>query len=113
MLKTSIDGIIRNTPNGEFGDAATYYVYFAMLDSGFNMFSMHYEISNTTLTWEAHNGSDWRDVTNFLSGGSVASVTSTGMLTAAAPVPYARMRVKALTTNATNSLILSMSRMRI
>jgi len=112
MLKTSIDGIVLEVNNGDVGDAATYYYYFDMLGSGFNMFSIHYQITATTITFEAHNGSDWKDVTNFLTDGGAASISSTGMLTAAAPVPYARMRVKAVTTNATNALILSMSRMR-
>lgn len=113
MLKTSNDGIVKQVVNGTFGDGVTYYYYFDMLGSGFNMFSMYYEIQNTTVSWEAHDGSVWADVTNFLSDGAVSSVTSSGMLTAAAPVPYARMRVKAVTTNATNALTLSMSRMRV
>lgn len=112
MLKNSVDGIVLNVANDDLGDAVTYYHYFGMVDSGFNMFSLHYEIENTTLTIEAFNGSAWRDVMNYLTDGALTEFTTTGMLTAAAPVPYPVLRVKAVTTNATNSLILSLTRIR-
>lgn len=113
MLKTKVDGVVLTVADGDVGDAAEYYFYFDMAGSGFDGFSMEHIITATTLTYEATNGAEWHDVTQDLTGGSVSSFTTTGYCTVASPVPWARLRVKAVTTNATNALILALTRIRL
>lgn len=55
----------------------------------------------------------WNDLTDMLTGGVAASFTVTGSFTANTSIPWSRMRVKRLTTNATNALQLRMTRMRM
>ncbi len=56
---------------------------------------------------------EWTDITTSVSGdAAVTSYTTSGAATRWAPLPWARMRVKRVTTNATNSLKLILSRMR-
>lgn len=55
----------------------------------------------------------WTDITTSISGdAAITSYTTTGAATRWAPLPWARLRVKRLTTNATNSLKLILARMR-
>lgn len=54
----------------------------------------------------------WRDVTQTLTDGAASSLTSTGGMTVATPEPMRRLRVKRVTTNATNALELRLTRMR-
>lgn len=54
----------------------------------------------------------WNDVTTTLSGGGASSLTSSGSATIMNPFPWARMRVKRVTTNATNALELRLARMK-
>ena len=52
----------------------------------------------------------WQDITSMLTGGSVSSFTATGNLTEMNPIPWSRIRVKRVTTNATNALKLILTR---
>lgn len=54
----------------------------------------------------------WTDLTSMLTAGVASSFTSTGSYTTNSSVPWSRMRIKRVTTNATNALQLRMTRMR-
>ena len=79
-------------------------------------FVLDFTIEATTITLEATNSATtvadasaiWSDITSELFG--VASETATGVWICDSPCPYRRLRVKRLTTNATNALTLRLSR---
>lgn len=116
----SLDGLILNVGNGDLGNANTSYTYIGLVKDGFNELSLQFTIQNTTLTFEfsndalsvADSSATWTDLTSTLTGGS-ATVTATGSLTIQSQFPWSRMRVKRLTTNATNALSLRLTRMKV
>lgn len=121
----SLDGKVVTVAHGDLGNANTSYFYMGLAKDGFNVFSVQFVIEATTLTFEGSNDSvaiangsaTWTDITTLVTigspGGSVASISATGSLTVAAPLPWSRLRVKRLTTNATNALTLILTRGRV
>ena len=113
-----LDGVILTVENGDIGDANTAYTYFNMLAEDYKFFVLDFTIEATTLTLEASNSpmttadasKVWSDITSELF--NVASETASGVWICDTPCPYARLRVKRLTTNATNALTLRLSRSR-
>lgn len=55
----------------------------------------------------------WRDVTMTFTDGAAATITADGSLTVSVAQPWSRVRVKRVTTNATNALELRLTRMKI
>lgn len=116
---SSLDGTVTSVANGDLGNADTSYTYIPLLKAGFNMFSLDYVIQATTLTIEASNSASsvidasaqWEDVTSILTSGAATSFTSSGSLSLSLPFPWSRLRVKRVTTNATNALQLLLTRM--
>lgn len=118
----SLDGKILDVNTGDLGNANTSYTYFNLLLDGFNKFSMQHVITATTLTYEATNDMPniddstavWSDITPAVSGDStVVSYTATGSATVGSPLSWSRMRVKRVTTNATNAVELRLTRERV
>lgn len=123
-MADTLDGRVLNIANGDLGNADTSYLYFYLAAAGFNIFTMQFTITATTLTFEASNSplstadasATWSDITNIVTsgspGGAVTSITATGTVTVAFPLDWSRIRVKRLTTNATNALTLNLTRGR-
>lgn len=115
----SLDGRILDVANGDIGNADTSYTYIPLVKAGFTAFSLQYTITATTLTFEFSNSpvatadasATWVDLTTNLTG--AATVTASGSLTIITPFPWSRMRVKRVTTNATNALSMRLTRVRI
>lgn len=117
-------GRVLTVGNGILGDANTSYFYFPLVAAGFNIWSIQFIIQATTLTVEASNSplsvadvsANWTDITDLVTigspAGSVASITATGSLTVAFPLPWSRIRLKRVTTNATNAFTLNLTRGR-
>lgn len=124
-MPDSLDGLVLNIANGALGNADTSYFYFGEGQAGFNTFSLQFTITATTLTVEGSNdlpsvtdaSATWSDITNVVTinspGGSVTTITATGTLTVSFPLPWSRLRIKRLTTNATNALSLRLTRGRV
>lgn len=124
-MPASLDGAVLNILNGDLGNADTSYFYVGLEKDGYNIFSLQFTITATTLTFEGSNDSSsvadgsatWTDITDIVTsgspGGSVANITATGSLTVAFPLPWSRFRVKRVTTNATNALKLILTRGRM
>lgn len=55
----------------------------------------------------------WTDITNVITDGAATTLTATGSVSQQQSLPWARMRVKRLTTNATNALELRLTRQRL
>lgn len=114
----SLDGRVINIANGDLGNADTSYLYFGLGKDGYNIFSLQYTITATTLTIECSNSSAsvadssaiWSDLTTTLTG--AASLTATGTLTVTSPFLWSRVRIKRVTTNATNALAINLTRGR-
>ncbi|MDX1902090.1 MAG: hypothetical protein SFW66_08860 [Gammaproteobacteria bacterium] len=114
------DGLILDVNNGQIGNADTSYTYFYLNAQGYDEFSLSFVIAATTLTIEGSNDilsvSDssavWVDLTSMLTAGVASSFTATGSYTTNASIPWSRMRIKRVTTNATNALELRLTRMR-
>jgi hypothetical protein len=110
----SLDGIVVDIANGDLGNADTSFFYFDLGRAGFRYFTLEFIIQATTLTIEMTNdnlddaSATWRDITDILTG--VASITASGVLDMDTPLAARRLRVKRLTTNATNALSLSLTR---
>lgn len=110
--------------NGDLGNGNTSYFYFQLVASGFNLFAMQFNIQNTTMTVEGSNSkldvsdasADWTDITDIVTigspGGSVSSITASGSLTIAMALPWSRLRIKRVTTNAINAFALDLTRGR-
>lgn len=117
-LPDSIDGLVLFVDNGALGNADTSYFYFDLVKAGFDIFTLQFTITATTLTIEVSNdlpsvdnaSATWSDITGVLTGSS--TITATGTLTIAFPLPWSRVRVKRVTTNATNALSLRLTRGR-
>lgn len=115
-LKVKNDGRILHIVSGDLGDANTSYSYINLGADNFNMLTLHFTITATTLTLEASNDSlstenaskTWVDVTTALTG--AVSATATGAWIIDMPTPFTMLRVKRLTTNATNALDLFLCR---
>lgn len=120
----SLDGQVVNVINGDIGNANTSYIYFNLNEDGFTGFSMEFIIQATTLTIEGSNdlpsvdnaSANWIDLIQYLTsasiGGPVINFTATGSFSTTAPIPWSRMRIKRVTTNATNALKIILTRMR-
>jgi len=114
--KIAVDGLITDIDNGDLGNADTSYTYVAWGNQGYDKGTMQMLITATTITIEASNDLEtvanasavWTDVTNTIFG--VANVTASGDLIFDTPVNFARLRVKRVTTNATNAFELRMAR---
>lgn len=118
-------GVVVNVTNGQLGNANTSYFYFQLVAAGYNIWSIQFVIQNTTLTVEGSNSplstadgaAAWTDITTLVTigspGGSVASINATGSLTVAFPLPWSRIRLKRVTTNATNAFALTLTRGRV
>lgn len=124
-MPDSLDGVVVTVPTSSLGNNDTSFFYFDLLKAGFNIFSVEFTIVATTLTFEGTNdlpsvsdaSADWRDLTDVLTisspGGAVSTITATGTLTVSFPFPWSRMRIRRLTTNATNSLSIKLTRGRV
>jgi len=116
--KFSNDGNILTVVNGDLGNANTSYTYFNLTAESFNMFMLAFVIQATTITIEttcdapsvSDTNATWTDCTNALTG-SVDATASGGWLVDT-PCAFRRVRVKRLTTNATNALTLDLIRMQ-
>jgi len=119
-MPDSLDGLVLSVPTSALGNADTSYFYFLLVGAGFNIFALDFIILATTLTIEVSNdllsvpnsSATWYDYTSILTSGS-SSITATGSLTVQAPFMWSRIRVKRVTTNATNSLSLRLTRGRV
>lgn len=122
-MKKSTDVVLFETgralatvASGDLGNAVTSYYYFNLTRNLFKFFSLLYKIVATTLTLEATNDlettadtdANWIDVTRLLTGGD--TITSDGVMLQDTPAIFGRMRIKAVTTNATNSLKIFISK---
>lgn len=111
-----IDGQILTIVNGDLGDADTSYTYINMLAEDCRYAVIDFTIQNTTLTLEATNdatsvadaSANWTDITTYVSG--AANATASGAWILDAPLSYRRIRIKRVTTNATNALSIRVSR---
>lgn len=124
-MPDSLDGSVLTVLNTELGNADTSFFYFDLIKAGFNIFTLQFTITATTLTLEATNdlpsvpngSADWRNITDVATigspGGAVSSIIATGTLTVAFPLPWSRLRIRRLTTNATNALSLKLTRGRV
>jgi len=124
-IPDSLDGLVLNVIATELPNADTSFFYFNEAASGFNTFAMQFTITATTLTVEgtndlpsvANGSAVWTDITDLVTlnspAGSVSTITATGSLTVAAPLPWSRLRIRRLTTNATNALALRLTRGRV
>lgn len=120
----SLDGTVLTVANGDLGNADTSYFYFLLAGSGFNIFTLDFTIQATTLTVEVSNdllsvsnaSATWIDITELVTlnspSGAVSTITNTGSLTVSAPLLWSRIRIKRVTTNATNALSLRLTRGR-
>jgi len=113
-----IDGEVLTVANGDLGNADTSYTYFNLAGEDYRSFSVAFTITATTLTLEASNDAStvadasatWTDVTTALTGS--ANATASGMWIVNTEIPIRRIRIKRLTTNATNALKLFLVRTR-
>jgi len=119
-LADSLDGLVLTVSNGDLGDADTSYFYFDLVKSGFNIFSLQFTIQATTLTIEGSNSlpsvpnasAIWTDITDVVTNGTATSFIASGSVTRSSPLPWSRLRVKRVTTSATNALTLNLTRGR-
>ena len=117
-LPDSLDGKVLEVVNGDLGNADTSYLYFPLVKAGYDVSTLQFIITATTLTIEVTNDrpevldvdAGWSDITSVLTG--APSITATGTLTVAFPLPWSRARIKRVTTNATNALTLRLTRGR-
>jgi hypothetical protein len=87
-----------------------------MARAGFCFFVLQYVIQATTLTIEGTNSNPavadtdavWTDITTALT--TAATITATGCHIQDAPLSFGRIRIKRVTSNATNALKLLLSR---
>jgi len=123
-IPDSLDGTVLTVINGDLGNANTSYLYFDLIKTGLNIFSMQLVIEATTLTIEASNSAPsvdnasavWTDISDLFtdsSGTPLVNITATGSLTAKLPLPFSRFRIKRVTTNATNALTIILTRGRV
>jgi len=116
--KFSNDGNILTVVATDLGNADTSYAYFNLTAEGYNEFCMFFTITATTITLEAtcdaatvvDASATWLDVTSALTGSATA--TATGGWIVDTPVAFRRVRVKRLTTNATNAIAIDLVRMQ-
>lgn len=112
----SLDGLVLFVDNGDLGNADTSYFYFDLVKAGYNIFTLQFVVTATTLTIEVSNSkpevsdgdATWTDITATLTGAT--TITATGSLTITFPLPWSRFRIKRVTTNATNALTLNLTR---
>lgn len=119
-IPDSLDGLVLTVANGDIGDADTSYFYFDLVKAGFNVFSLQFTIQATTLTVEGSNSlpsvsnasAVWTDITDVVTNGTATSFIASGSVTRSSPLPWSRLRVKRVTTSATNALTLNLTRGR-
>jgi hypothetical protein len=106
----SVDNVLVNASNLANGN--TSYSYFDLLHDHFRQFSLQMVLAATTVTIEASNESkdvddsskSWVDVTSALTNGVTASFTAgSHFMFSNTPALIGRVRIKRVTTNATNS----------
>lgn len=115
-LLGKIDGEILTVANGDLASADTSYTYFNLLAEDCKFFSLAFTVQATTLTLEVSNDGNtvadtsatWTDITTTMTG--AANATASGMWIIDTPLPVRRVRVKRVTTNATNALKLFLVR---
>jgi hypothetical protein len=113
-------GVISVTvAEGDLGNAVTSYTYFNMNIEDWRYVTIAFPtVTATTLSLEATtnpsttaaSSASWTDVTTALTGSATA--TAAGAWIIDTPCSFTRMRVKRLTTNATNALSLIIARSR-
>lgn len=115
-LRETVGGTtISNVVNGDLGNNITSYTYFNLARDGWRYFTLIYTLQNTTITIEATNDgvavadadADWLDVTDLLSSSS--SLTTSGSIAQDTPIVFGRLRIKQVTTNATNACKLDLA----
>ncbi len=113
-----MDGLLTNVGLGDLGDANTSYTYFNLGREGYSYFSIGHTNTATTITLEFTNdtadvadaSATWSDLTNLLVG--AATITVAGTITVDTPWPWARGRIKRLTTNVNNAFTARITRSR-
>src|SRR3990167_9344922 len=115
----SMDGQIVDVDSGSLPSGRTDYSYFNLVNDGFNAFAVQYDITATTLTFEgtldevaSGTGGNYVDITLMLTDDAYSSITSSGSLTVSKTLPWNRIRIRRLTTNATNSLDIWLTRVK-
>jgi len=117
-VRGSLDGLITDVNAGELDVNNVSYTYIDLVRSGLPMFSLSWVLVATTITFEVSNDlasvppgdQRWDDITLELTDGD-ATVTTSGTLSVIFPLPWARMRVRRLTTNVTNGCELRLTRL--
>lgn len=111
QLREKVTSNLATVANGDLGNTETTYYYLPVVD--FRYLSLFYTITATTLTVEACNDNEsisnadaaWQDISTTILG--AANVTATGYKVITTIFPIYRLRIKAVTTNATNALKLA------
>jgi len=114
----NVEGRILHVASGDLGNADTSYTYINMAAEDYRYLTLFFTITATTLTLEGSNdamstantSAAWTDVTSSLTG--AATATSSGGWIVDTPCAIGRLRVKRVTTNATNTLDLYLTRSR-
>lgn len=116
FFQTNLDGVRTNIANGDLGTADTSYTYIYWAAEGFRMGVMQMNIEATTVTLEGTNdpmstadaSATWTDITQTFFG--VVNRTTTGDWIIDTALGFGRLRLKRVTTNATNSFQLRLCR---
>jgi len=109
-VSANLMGIVVDTTNE--ANATTTYYYFSLVQDGWTAFSAQHKITNATVTYEgsndlpnvANSSATWSDITSMLTSGSASSFTSNGYLSVNQPIPFSRLRIKRVTSSATNEV---------
>lgn len=105
----NLAGIVANVANGTDGNAVTTHYYLAGISEGYKNHTIILTLENTTITLFGSADDDtvalasmtWRDITNTLFG--INNLTNSGEFIIDTNIAFSRLRITALTTNATNS----------
>ena len=112
----NIDGHVLDVNTSDYGNGVTYYYYINFANEDRRYLSLLFTISNTTITLEGSNddpgtadaSASWTDITSAMTGS--ANATASGGWIFDTPLPVKRVRVKAVTTDASNTLDLYLTR---
>jgi hypothetical protein len=104
-----VPGLIANVANAAEASGVTTYNYLSFGNEGYSNLVLIANLENTTLTLEGAADADsvalasmeWRDVTQTIWG--ISNLVVSGELVIDTDIPFSRLRVKSVTTNATNS----------
>ncbi len=103
----SVDGHVLTVAHGDLGNANTSYFTFDL-----SLATIQWVIEATTMTIEvSQTGDVWSDQTKNLTGSETQ--TTSGSLTITVPFEWPKMRIKRVTTNATNAFNLYLTRGRV